>query len=250
MYIIDLDGTMYKGNSNIDGAIDFINYLNKNKIRYMFLTNNASRTKMQNKEHMLALGFSNIDENSFYTSSMAACNYVRKNFKGNKAFYIGADGLYEALKDNGFEIVNDSADFVFVGLDINANYRNYSKALNNLMNGAILIGTNNDRKLPHNDKFNVGNGAIVKMLEYASEQESIKVGKPHMPILTEILNYAKVDKDDVILIGDNLETDIALGFNNKVKTIMVTSGVHTKDDVLRLNIIPDRIISNLKELIK
>ena len=79
-YLIDLDGTMYSGNTNIDGAREFINYLQSKNIPYIFLTNNATRTKTQAKEHMLNLGFKNIKEEDFFTSAIAAAKYTAKNF--------------------------------------------------------------------------------------------------------------------------------------------------------------------------
>ncbi|MCF0114011.1 MAG: 4-nitrophenylphosphatase, partial [Erysipelotrichaceae bacterium] len=79
-YLIDLDGTMYWGTKVIPGAKEFINGLIKNKIKFVFLTNNASRTPEMCCEHMLKLGFSNITPNMFYTSAMAAAEYVRINY--------------------------------------------------------------------------------------------------------------------------------------------------------------------------
>lgn len=250
-YLIDLDGTMYRGNDNIDGAREFIAYLIENNQPFYFLTNNATRTKQQNKEHMERLGFKGIQEDMFYTSSMAAASYVAGSSPLRKAFVIGKAGLKEALLEAGFELVEDEvADFVFVGLDDQANYERYSKALSQLMNGAKLIGTNNDRKLPHGKGFKVGNGAIVDMFEYASEQVSPKIGKPYPIILEEALKYFHLKKDEVMVVGDNLETDILLGVNCDVETLFVCSGVHHKEDIERFGIYPTYMIDSFYEWMK
>lgn len=249
-YVIDLDGTMYHGDKNIDGAREFIAYLQENNLPYIFLTNNATRTKTQNKQHMLDLGFKNIKEEDFFTSSMAAALYMKKNSDKRNVFVIGQDGLIEALKENGFNITNENVDYVFVGLEFNANYSKYSEALHYLINGAKLIATNKDRRLPSGDTFRIGNGAVVAMLEYASGQEAFVAGKPYEPILNEVLAYKGLNLNDIILVGDNLETDIALGYYKNVETIFVTTGVHNESDCERLNIYPTHTIKSLNELIK
>ncbi len=254
-YLIDLDGTMYSGNKNIDGAIEFINYLQKNNLPYIFLTNNATRTKKQIKEHMINLGFKNIREEDFFTSAMASAKYVAKNFEKKTCFVIGEEGLIEALKNENFEIVEEDidkkiADFVFVGLDRVGEYKKYSKALHHIINGAKLIATNTDRLLSNNGTFDLGNGSVVAMFEYASNTQSLKIGKPYPIILDILLEEFSLKKEELILIGDNLETDIKLGYDSKIETIMVCSGVHTEKDIDILKVYPNKIIKNLKELIK
>lgn len=250
IYMIDLDGTMYRGKQIIDGAKDFIDYLIETKQMFIFLTNNASRTKAQNVQHMLDMGFENIKEENFFTSAMAAAYYVAHNYEGKNAYYIGQDGLKEALHDNGFIVNEDKADFVFVGLDTKGTYEKYSKALSLLLNGAKLIGTNDDRLLAKPGGFNVGNGSIVAMFEYAINEKSPQIGKPHAPILDAACEIYKIDKADIVLIGDNLETDILLGVNEGVETVFVTSGVHQQTDIDLLEIKPNHIVDDLRELIK
>lgn len=249
-YLIDLDGTMYSGNENIPGAIEFIQHLQKNNIPYIFLTNNATRTKLQNKQHMEKLGFKNIKEEDFFTSSMAAAKYIAKTDSKRNAFVVGQDGLTEALIAEGFKIVDEAVDFVFVGLNTQGDYQLYSRALFHLVNGAKLIGTNKDRKLPSGSTFKIGNGAVVAMLEYASQQEAFIAGKPYDPILNEVLSFKKLSKEDVVLLGDNLETDIDLGYRHGIETIMVTTGVHTVADCNVLGVYPTQIVESLFELIK
>lgn len=238
---------MYRGNSNIDGTKEFIDDCLKKNIPFYFLTNNATRTLKQNVEHMEKLGFVGIKENQFFTSSMAAARTMKK--KGyTKAQFIGQDGLKEALYDNGFEI-SEEPECLFVGLDKQATYEKYSKALQYLLKGAILVGTNSDRLLASGDTYTVGNGSVVHMFEYATGQKSMEIGKPSAPILLEALEYFNLQKEDCILIGDNLETDIALGVHENVETILVLSGVHKVCDIERLKIVPDRVIERLDELI-
>ncbi len=248
-YLIDLDGTMYRGTEIIEGAKEFIDHLIAQDHPFCFLTNNAMRTKRQNVEHMKNMGFTGIEEKHFFTSSMAAARYMAKqDASKRKAWMIGQDGLREALTEEGFVLTKEHADYVFIGLDKSASYEDYSEALDVLLHGAMLVGTNSDLLLAKPGGFQVGNGSIVRMFEYASGQQSPKIGKPYAPILEECLEYFHLLKENAVILGDNLETDILLGAENGVETIFVTSGVHQEADIERLHIYPDHIIHSVKEL--
>lgn len=249
-YLIDLDGTIYRGNQLIDGAAEFIQYLLDNDIPFLFLTNNAALTQEELCLKCQKLGIKNIRPQHFYNSAMASVSYALEKNYGKKAFVIGKNGLTKLLIENNFELVEKDADVVFVGLDPDGNYHKYSLAVQNIMSGAKLIGTNNDRRIPKEDGYHLGNGSVVEMLEYATNTKSPKIGKPHKIIVEKSIQYLNVKKEDVYIIGDNLETDILAGINNGIKTILVLTGVHDEKDVRDLNIIPDSIINNLKELIK
>ncbi|MGL5540867.1 MAG: HAD-IIA family hydrolase [Erysipelotrichaceae bacterium] len=249
MYLIDLDGTMYSGSQVLPGAKSFLAYLQEHQIPYAFLTNNASRTPQQAMEHLLELGFEGISARDFFTSAMAAAKFIASHDTKRKAFYVGMEGLKEALLEEGFELVEKGADFVFIGLDRLGNYDKYSMALDNLLSGAQLVGTNNDRKLPHNGGYKIGNGAVVAMLEYASGKRSTQIGKPYLPILESACEYYKTPMHKMIMIGDNLETDILLGVNANIETIFVTTGVHHEQDCARLGIYPTHTVQNVMEVI-
>ena len=249
-WLIDLDGTMYKGNQNIEGAREFIAFLQKQKAEYLFVTNNATRTCLQNAEHMQKLGFTNICERDFFTSSMASASYIARHFDQRRAAYLGEAGMEEALLANHFQICEQHADFLFVGLQKQADFMDYSHALNILLGGAKLVGTNADRRLPDGDDYLIGNGAVVEMLSYASEQLPVMIGKPNASMMEEVMLYLGKAKSECIVLGDNLETDIAFGMNNEMDTVFVSSGVHTFEDVKKCHSKPYLQVSDLYELME
>lgn len=250
-YFIDLDGTMYCGTKVIDGAIEWIDHLVNTHQQFIFLTNNSSRTQEQACSHMLKMGFRRIKPEHFYTSAMAAADKIARDYPNKKdAYYIGEEGIKEALVKNGFTINPKRADFLFIGLDRNATYQDYSFALRLAHEGARLVGTNNDRLLLSEKGVNVGNGSVVAMFEYATQTEAIKIGKPHNAIVEGALRYAKVNKEDVVIVGDNLETDILCGNNAGIETVFVTTGVHNMEDCYRLDIKPTYIVADVSGLIK
>ncbi|MDO4465761.1 MAG: HAD-IIA family hydrolase [Bacillota bacterium] len=248
-YCFDLDGTMYRGNLIIESAKTFLDHCIQNGIPFIFLTNNAMRTRDENRIHMENVGYQNISADMFYNSAMASCEYVKKNFEGRKAYFIGQSGLEEALLENGFEITEKNPDYVFIGLDKNASYASYSKALSFLLEGAKLIGTNKDRILAKPEGFEIGNGAIIAMFEYATGQISPDIAKPSKQILELCLAHFNLTKEDIILVGDNLETDIRLGYENGVETIFVQTGIHKKEDIEKIGVFPTHIVDTLEDLL-
>ncbi len=250
-FMIDLDGTMYRGKDRIDGAKEWIEYLNKKGISFLFLTNNASRTQQQACDHMLKMGFTGIEPRHFYTSAMAAAQKIAHDFPNKKeAYYIGEDGLREALIEQNFAINSTKADFLFIGLDRHADYTEYSNALRCVTAETQLVATNDDRLLISEKGVNIGNGSVVAMFEYATARKSIKIGKPYAPIIDYALRYANVERSQVMLVGDNLETDILCGIQNNIETTLVTTGVHNMEGCRKLQITPTYIVADLFGLIK
>lgn len=220
--LFDLDGTMYRGPQPIEAGIRAVDFCFEHGIPYLFLTNNSMRTPEENTKHMENMGYHHVQPEHFVNSAMAAAGYAASlDPNKRKAWYIGMNGMKEALLDEGFEITEDQPDYVFIGLDKTADYVKYSKALAFLLNGAKLIGTNHDRILAKPGGFEVGNGSVVALFEYATATPSPRIGKPDRPILDYALKKAGISKDDAVLVGDNLETDVALGYNNKVQTVFV-----------------------------
>lgn len=247
-YLIDLDGTMYKGDVVIPAALRFIQRLQEHHIAYVFVTNNAMRTPAMMKEKMERMGFQNLSLDQFFTSAMAAASCIARISDKRTMYCIGEVGLQDALAKAGFQHHDEKVEYVFVGLDRQADYAMYCQALHYLYQGATLVGTNSDRRLPDKDTYLIGNGAILKMLEYASEANMIEIGKPQAIMMEETLRYLQKVKEDCIVIGDNLETDIAFGKRNGVTSCMVCSGVHTRADISRFLDQPDMVVDSLDEL--
>ncbi len=249
VYLIDLDGTMYRGTQIIESAKLFLDWCLEKGKSFLFLTNNSCRTPQQAADHMLRMGYRGIRPEHFYTSAMAAADTVAKRSAKRRAWYIGEEGMREALVKKGFILDSNHPDFLFVGLNRQAGYPQYSEAIRLVLNGAQLIGTNNDRILLSETGANVGNGSVVALFEYCTSVSAMKIGKPYAPILEGALQFLQKQAKDAVMIGDNLETDILCGIRGGVETVLVTTGVHRKEDIERLQIFPDHVVSGLDELI-
>lgn len=248
-YLLDLDGTMYRGTAIIEGAKVFVDHCLKEHLPFLFLTNNSGRTPRQAADHMLKMGYRGIEPKHFYTSAMAASDTMIRRFPEKKrAYMVGAEGLREALLNNGYQLVQDHADLVFIGLDKEGTWEKFSLALRQVLAGAILVGTNNDRILLSEEGANCGNGSTVALMEYASSREAVKIGKPHEAIITGALAYLGLRKEDVVIVGDNMETDILCGVQAGIETILVTTGVHDRQAAAAYSFTADHIIEDLREL--
>lgn len=245
-YLIDLDGTMYNGTAVIDGAVDFIDRLNKESIPYVFLTNNATKTQVEAAQKLLDMGF-DIHPETLYTSAMATAAYLSETAPGASIYVIGSDSLKETLEASGLTLTEDDADYVVMGLDPDINYGKLSKAALMINSGSTFIATNPDRKFPTEKGFVPGNGSLVSVLVSATDVEPVIIGKPEGIILEAAVAALDLPKEKVLMVGDNYDTDILTGINGGVDTLHVNTGVTSREEVEGKIHRPTYMIDNLKE---
>lgn len=244
-YLIDLDGTMYNGSNLIPGARDFIDRLNRHDIPYMFLTNNATKSRQEATQKLIDMEF-DVSPDTMYTSSMATAEYLTSNHPGQDVYVIGTDSLKTAVQEAGMKLASD-ADVVVMGLDTDITYDKLSTAAILVADGAAFISTNPDKKFPTGEGLVPGNGAIVQSVIETTGKKPVEIGKPHHFILDGAIHALRLHKKDVAMIGDNYETDIMTGINGAIDTIHVNTGVTTKDEVSDKDIQPTYSIENLTE---
>lgn len=248
LYLIDLDGTLYNGNNEIKYAKEFIDFLNYNNIDYLLITNNSTTV-----EKDVVKKLKNFDivtkENNILTSSEATSLYIKSN-KLDNVYVIGEVGIKETLVRNNINIVNNSdlAEVVVVGLDRNVTYDKLSIACQAILNGAKFIATNPDKLIPTEKGMFPSNGAQVKFLEYATSIEPIIIGKPNNIIMNVAIEKFDYNLEDIVMIGDNYDTDIMSGANIGIDTIHVQTGVTSKEELKTKAIQPTYTVENLKNL--
>lgn len=247
LYLIDLDGTIYNGNEEIEYAKEFVDYLNKKNIDYLFLTNNSTKVEEEVVSKLEKLHVSTTTEH-VYTSSRATKSYLQK--KGYKDIYIiGEEGLKKTLGEFN-QKDDESVEAVVVGLDRKLTYDKLSIAARAVLNGAELVGTNPDTLLPTANGFTPSNGGQIKYLEYATSTEATVIGKPSKIIMECAIGLFEYDKSDIVMVGDNYDTDIMSGINSEIDTIHVQTGVTAKEELKNKKIQPTYTVENLSKLIK
>ncbi|MGE7684597.1 TIGR01457 family HAD-type hydrolase [Peribacillus simplex] len=243
-YLIDLDGTMYRGTKQIAEAAGFINDLRKRDIPYLFVTNNSSRTPAQVADKLRSIGISTEDDQVF-TTSMATANYIAEQKKDASVYVVGEEGIIEALKEKGMTLVEEHPDFLVMGIDRGVNYEKLSKACLAVRNGAVFISTNGDIAIPTEQGLLPGNGALTSVVSVSTQVQPIFIGKPESVIVEQALRVLGVPKEETIMVGDNYDTDILAGINAGIDTLLVHTGVTTKERLKQYKEQPTYVVNTL-----
>ncbi|WP_159548608.1 TIGR01457 family HAD-type hydrolase [Streptococcus halichoeri] len=245
-YLIDLDGTIYKGKDRIPAGERFIHRLQAANIPYLLLTNNTTRTPEKVQE--MLKGF-NIETPlaSIYTATMATVDYMLDQNKGKTAYVIGEAGLKSAIAQAGFVEDTEQPAYVVVGLDWAVTYEKLAIATLAIQKGAIFIGTNPDLNIPTERGLLPGAGSLVALLEAATRVKPIFIGKPNAIIMTKALEVLGLQRSDALMVGDNYLTDIMAGIQNDIDTLLVTTGFTLPEEVPHLPVPPTHVVDSLDE---
>ncbi|MEB6201862.1 TIGR01457 family HAD-type hydrolase [Mammaliicoccus fleurettii] len=249
-YFIDIDGTMYKGSEIIEGAIEFIEYLNANNKDYLFVTNNSSKTPAEVAEKLNNMGFNTSSEHVI-TSAMATAGYISEESPGASVYMVGGSGLKSSLSDAGLVIKEDqNVDYVVMGLDVNISYEKLSVACLAVRHGAKFISTNKDVSIPNERGFLPGNGSLTSVVSVSTGQTPIFIGKPETIIMEQAVEKIGLSKEECVMIGDLYDTDILAGINSGIDTLHVQTGVTSLEEINLKEILPTYSVKNLFEVIK
>lgn len=247
-YLIDLDGTLYKGNETIQGARAFIDYLNAENIPHLYVTNNSTKSPDDVVQKLKSMGI-NAKPQEVVTSAMATADYIATEKPGASVYMVGASGLETALKEAGLQLKSDTdVDFVVMGLDEQITYEKLTIATLAVQKGATFISTNKDPSIPKEQGFLPGNGSLTSVVTVSSKTDPIFIGKPEPPIMKKALDLLQVSPTDVAMIGDLYETDILSGINVGIDTIHVQTGVTSKEEAMSKPIPPTYSVRDLAVL--
>lgn len=247
-----MDGVIYWGNERIPGVLESLKKVKEDGHTIYFLTNNATMTRESFKQKLAKMDISS-DSSHIMTSAYATAIYLKnQQAEGKRVLAVGEEGLVDELNRIHVEVVSEPpADYVVVGLDRRFNYQKLMNAQQAIMGGAKFIATNLDPVLPQeNNRFIPGGGSIVSAVQTASGTTPYLIGKPSTYSLEIILNAESASKEDAIVIGDRLDTDIKLGNSFGVKTVLVLTGVTNREagEKAPKEMKPTGIIENMTKL--
>lgn len=246
-YLIDLDGTIYRGRERIPAGERFIQRLQEQEIPYLLVTNNTTRTP-QMVQDMLAQQF-NIQTplETIYTATMATVDYMKDMNRGQTVYVIGETGLKSAISEAGYIEDKENPAYVVVGLDSQVTYDILATATLAIAKGALFIGTNPDLNIPTERGLMPGAGSLVALLEAATRVKPVFIGKPNAIIMNKALDILQVKRSEAIMVGDNYLTDIMAGIQNDIASLLVTTGFTKAEEVPNLPIQPDYVVASLDE---
>ncbi|MCQ6278967.1 TIGR01457 family HAD-type hydrolase [Bacillus sp. EB600] len=245
-YLIDLDGTMYKGTERIEAASDFVRRLNEQKVPYLFVTNNSSRTPAQVAEKLRGFDIP-AEKELVFTTGQATANYIYDRKKNASIYLIGEEGIRTALEEKGFQFAGENADLVVVGIDRELTYEKLAVACLAVRNGAVFVSTNADIALPTERGFMPGNGSITAVITVSTQINPIFIGKPESIIMEQALKVLGTRKEETLMVGDYYDTDILAGMNAGMDTLLVHTGVTTKEMLAEYNRKPTYSIDSLDQ---
>lgn len=249
--MIDIDGTLIRGNQALPGMSDFFHFINSNHIKFQVASNNATKTISTYQEKLASFG-ADLSIDTVLTCSTVTALYLQEHFPGGKVFMIGQAGLREALTHAGISIVeslNGKVDAVVVGGDYELTYDKLKYASLHIQRGAQFIGTNPDLLYPTDEGLVPECGMTLVALETATEVQPIIMGKPNHFMFELGMKKMGVQPTETAMLGDRLETDIQGGQKAGMKTILVETGVDNRESTITKGIKPDLIVRDLVEFV-
>lgn len=250
--IIDMDGVIWKGDAPIGDLAKTFHRIHERGLQFVFATNNSTKTSEQYVARLKEFGV-DVEPRQVITSSQAAAHAIAQKFgPGTKVFMVGEDGLRAAMEDQGFEVLPveqaSVAEVVVMGMDRGVSFQKLNEATLLVRRGIPFYATNPDKTFPTPRGEIPGAGAWYSVIVTATDVQPIVAGKPFTFLVELALEKLGTTKEETLVVGDRLETDIAAGQAVGCPTALVLSGVATLEeaDLWRPKI--DMIVKDLAEL--
>ena len=249
-FICDMDGVIYHGDKLLPGVKEFVEWLHKENKNYVFLTNSSERSPRELRQKLLRMGL-DVAEEHFYTSALATAKFLKSQCEGGSVYAIGEPGLINALYDAGLTMNNISPDYVVMGETRSLNYEMIEHATLLVRGGAKLIGTNPDITGPTEKGIVPATGALISPIEIATGKKAYYIGKPN-PLMMRIgLKMLGCNSEcEACIIGDRMDTDIISGIESEIDTVLVLSGVTSKEDIAKYPYRPSYVLDGVGKIVE
>lgn len=246
-FICDMDGVIYHGNRLLPGVKEFVEWLTVNDKKYLFLTNSSERSLRELSQKLARLGL-DVSEDHFYTSAIATASFLSSQKPSGSAYVIGEAGLINAIYSVGFSMNDVNPDYVVVGDTTSYSFDKINRAVKLVMNGAKLIGTNPDLTGPTEYGIMPATKALISPIELSTGRAAYFVGKPNPLMMRHAVKRLGVSRDDTVIIGDRMDTDVIAGIESEIDTVLVLTGVSTRETVNQFPYTPMYIINGVCDI--
>lgn len=248
-YICDMDGVIYHGNKILPGVKEFIEWLQKENKRFLFLTNSSERSQRELQDKLSRMGIL-VDKEHFYTSALATASFLHSQKPKGSAFVIGEAGLLNALYDLEYRMNYVDPDYVVMGETRSYSYEKIEQAVNLVINGAKLIGTNPDVNGPIENGIAPATAALIAPIEIATGKKAYFVGKPNPLMMRSALKKLQCRREETVIIGDRMDTDIIAGIESEIDTCLVLSGITSAKEIDQFAYCPHFVLNGVEDIIK
>lgn len=248
LVFLDLDGTVYLGDSLLPGAKTFLKFLSSQGIHYYFLSNNSSRSKQDYVKKLVKLDIS-IPEDRIILSTDGVIAYLLKN-NIQDIYVVGTQSMKNMFTKAGLDVASTDPSFVILGYDTELTYEKLRIAAIHLLRGVKLLATHPDYVCPTPDGPIPDVGAMLVLFEKATGKKPAQIfGKPNPEMVTHILDHHAISPAEVVMIGDRIYTDMELANRLGCDFILVLSGETTASDLGDLDKKPALVAENLGDIL-
>jgi NagD protein len=246
-YLIDMDGVIVRGNDLIPGADAFLDRLHQRQMKFLILTNNPLYTPIDLQHRLQRVGV-NVTTDHLYTSALATAQFLKWQKPNGTAFVLGESGLTEALHDVGYVITDHEPDYMVLGETTSYSYSRITHAMRLVKAGARFIATNPDPSGPNEEGLVPACGALAALIQTATGVRPYFIGKPNPLMMRAALRYLNEHSENTIMVGDRMETDVRVGLESGLETVLVLTGVSKPEDIDRFPYRPTRVVGSVAEL--
>ena len=249
-FLLDMDGTIYLDDYLFDGTLDFLSAVKASGGKYLFVTNNSSKSTDAYVNKLARIGI-DANEDDFLTSTDATCLYL-KRYEGKKFYVSGTKSFEEQLRQGGVITTTEIEDDIFgivMGNDTELTFKKLDDMSRLLTErNLVYIATNPDWVCPTSYGYVPDCGSVAEMIKRATGKSPIFIGKPKPDMLLLAMEKFGYSKEETLMVGDRVYTDIASGYNAGVDTVLVLSGEGTVADAESSDTKPAYIMQDIKEL--
>lgn len=239
-----MDGVLVHGQIAIPGAPEFIQRLQKGGHKYLVLTNNSRYTPTDLQHRLQKIGI-DIDIHHIYSSALATAAFVHSQRPSGSAYVLGDSGLYQALADVGYTLTDYHPDYVILGETESYPYDKIVRATRFISQGVPFIATNPDPSGPAEDGLVPACGAVAAMIEKATGHKAYYTGKPNPLIMRSALRYLDEHSENAVMVGDRLDTDVKVGLESGLETILVLTGVTSEEMINNFPYRPNQVAKSV-----
>ena len=228
-FIFDMDGTFYLGDRMIPGAGDFARSLAAKGLDYRFFTNNSSNSEEVCMARLEKMGFP-VEPGRVVLSSDVAADYLNTHCPGARLYLLGNERLTADMLRAGIILVQENPDLILLGFDTTLDYEKITKAANWIAAGLPYYATHPDRNCPVTGGFLPDTGSMIALFEASAGRRPIVLGKPMRTTVDYLTRLLSCAPEELVFVGDRLETDIAIAANHGIPSVLVLTGVTALED--------------------
>jgi HAD superfamily hydrolase (TIGR01457 family) len=252
LYLFDMDGTLYLGNRLYDFTLELLDTLKKTGRKYLFMTNNSSKSVEDYVRKLGKLGIAATRED-FMTSSQATAYYLHKHHEGQKLYVCGTESLKQELRMEGFSVTTDvdNVECIVMGFDTELTFQKLHDVSYMLLTRPDLpyIATNPDYVCPTEFGSVPDCGSVCDMIYNATKRRPVVIGKPS-PLMPELaMEKLGITKEDTCVVGDRIYTDVKSGLNAGITGILVLSGETTREILAESPDKPHLVLEDASEIL-